>query len=318
MAPLDRSLRRNVRFSDERNPDAILGGLIQNGSVTEMSFLSMLNIVLITTSPIRVYTKATGAPVLQADTLLQLGDYIVACNDQIQVSNEAWLHRVMSHGVSGRENGFRDGIRARDRKCVISGVVNKDFPDSWTAFEAAHIFPLELENLWIEFNYGRWVDDIDDGAGVSKINSCQNGFLLQSTVHKAFDQYLLSVNPDDNYKITAFDMDNFGIDGRVLDLVCRNLEDPHRVSDQLLRWHFRQSVLANVRGAGEPIFEHDFPPGTDMMNEIREGPYAQERFERELAARFRETEGKEEGCPTKEFLMASWGNGNGPKSNILS
>jgi hypothetical protein len=80
MAPLNRSLGRNVRFSDERNPDVILGGLIQNGSVTEMNFLSVLGIVLITTSPIRVYAKATGAPVLQADTPLQLGDYIVACN----------------------------------------------------------------------------------------------------------------------------------------------------------------------------------------------------------------------------------------------
>ena len=82
MAPLNRSLGRNVRFSDERNPDVILGGLIQNGSVTEMNFLSVLGIVLITTSPIRVYAKATGAPVLQADTPLQLGDYIVACNSK--------------------------------------------------------------------------------------------------------------------------------------------------------------------------------------------------------------------------------------------
>jgi len=61
----------------------------------------------------------------------------------------------------------------------------------------------------------------------------------------------------------------------------------HTVSDQLLRWHFRQSVLANVRGAGEPIFEHDFPPGTDMMSEICEGPYAGERLEMEVASRLR-------------------------------
>ncbi|KAI9773480.1 MAG: hypothetical protein M1840_007697 [Geoglossum simile] len=259
MAPLDRSLGRNIRFSDERNPDAILGGLIQNGSVTEMNFLSVLGIVLITTSPIRVYAKATGAPVLQADTPLQLGDYIVACNDQIYVNNEAWLHRVMSHSVSGREDSFRNGIRARDcnRRC-------------WN-------FENQLLSKWIS----------------------------ASVDHQMFDQYLLSVNPDDNHKITVFDIDIFGFDGRVLDPVCRNPEDPHRVSDQLLRWHFRQSVLANVRGAGEPIFEHDFPPGTDMMKEICKGPYAQKRFKRELAARFRETEGKEEGCPTKEFLMAS-------------
>lgn len=42
-----------------------------------------------------------------------------------------------------------------------------------------------------------------------------------------------------------------------------------------------------MRGAGEPIFEHDFPPGTDMIREIREGPSAQERFEMEIASRLR-------------------------------
>jgi len=85
----------------------------------------------------------------------------------------------------------------------------------------------------------------------------------------------------------VFDVDLWGVDGRILDPVCRGPTDPHRVSDQLLRWHFRQSVLANMRGAGEPIFEHDFPPGTDMI-EIREGPLAQERFELELSSRLRE------------------------------
>jgi hypothetical protein len=93
------------------------------------------------------------------------------------------------------------------------------------------------------------------------------------------------------------------------------------VSDQLLRLHFRQSVLANMRGAGEPVFEHDFPPGTDMLpwsvfshvilpstlaaknnangginliffglaaQDIREGPMAQEIFELELFSRLRE------------------------------
>jgi len=89
----------------------------------------------------------------------------------------------------------------------------------------------------------------------------------------------------DNYKIVVFDDDLDGIDGRSLDPVCKDPEDPHRVCDNLLRWHFRQSVLANMRGAGEPVFEHDFPPGTDMVKEISEGPYAKERFELEMVAR---------------------------------
>ena len=40
-----------------------------------------------------------------------------------------------------------------------------------------------------------------------------------------------------------------------------------------------------MRGAGEPIFDCDHPPGTDSLKEIREGPYPQERFELELSAR---------------------------------
>ena len=81
-----------------------------------------------------------------------------------------------------------------------------------------------------------------------------------------------------------FTIDDLGIDGRTLDPVCRNAADPHRVSDEPLRWHFRQSVLANMKGAGEPVFEHDFI-GTDMVKEISSGPYGKERLEMEVSAR---------------------------------
>ena len=69
----------------------------------------------------------------------------------------------------------------------------------------------------------------------------------------------------------VFGIDLDEVDGRILDPVCRDPLDPHRVLDKLLWWNFRQSVLANMRGAGEPVFEHDFPPGTDMVKELREG-----------------------------------------------
>ena len=70
--------------------------------------------------------------------------------------------------------------------------------------------------------------------------------------------------------------------------MCRHPDDPHRVSDHILRWHFRQSVLANVRGAGEPLFEDDFPPATDIMREIEKGPLSEERFELELSSEIEE------------------------------
>lgn len=40
-----------------------------------------------------------------------------------------------------------------------------------------------------------------------------------------------------------------------------------------------------MRGAGEPVFEDDFPPGTDKVGEILRGPLPQQRMEFELASR---------------------------------
>ncbi|KAF8476884.1 hypothetical protein BDZ91DRAFT_708273 [Kalaharituber pfeilii] len=45
-----------------------------------------------------------------------------------------------------------------------------------------------------------------------------------------------------------------GLDGGGLDCVCRNPDASYYVSDELLRWHFRKSVIGN----GEPSFEHDW------------------------------------------------------------
>ena len=63
------------------------------------------------------------------------------------------------------------------------------------------------------------------------------------------------------------------------------LNSLQRPVDQVLRWHFRQAVLANMKGAGEPIFEHDFPPGSDIVGDILRGPKAGERMEFELFSR---------------------------------
>ena len=59
------------------------------------------------------------------------------------------------------------------------------------------------------------------------------------------------------------------------------IENPARPVDDLLRWHFRQAVLANMRGAGKLIFEHDFE-GEDIVRAIQQGPRAAERMEFEL------------------------------------
>ncbi|KAG0638302.1 hypothetical protein HOY80DRAFT_888132, partial [Tuber brumale] len=185
----------------------------------------------------------------------------------------------------------RAGVVSINPAHVISGLSNPEefiANDSWYGFEAAHIFPLRQENLWVHYNYGRWISDMDDAVGSAKIKSPQNGFLLPQTIHSLFDQYLVSVNPDDGYKVVVFTINFIGCDGRILDPACRNPADPHRVSDNLLRRHFRQSVLANMRGAGELIFGHDFPPGMDTAGKVLAGPDSQARSELVIATGLRE------------------------------
>ncbi|KAF8424373.1 hypothetical protein EV426DRAFT_574034 [Tirmania nivea] len=275
---------RNVHFYDGSNPGLLLGRLVQNGSVTEANCLQMLGIILLAPAPIRVQHRSSGHVVVNSDSPLAVGAYDVYCDGVIQVINELCLHRIGSFSVSRRDEAFHKGILARDGKCVISGMVHTRAPFKSTDFVATHIFPLQAENVWIELGYGRCITDMDNAVGkTSKINSCQNGILLSRNIHHAFTQYLVSVNPDDNYKVVVFGLDLNGVDGKILDPVCRKPHDPHRVCDQLLRWHFRQSVLANMRGAGEPILEHDFA-GKDMIKEIRDGPCGKEKFELKLSA----------------------------------
>ncbi|KAI9823519.1 MAG: hypothetical protein M1826_007731 [Phylliscum demangeonii] len=73
----------------------------------------------------------------------------------------------------------------------------------------------------------------------------------------------------------------------ILALSCRDRTDPRSVPDKLLRWHFRQAVLANVKGDGEPVWDFDNPPGSDVMACIRNGPEPEKRMEMELVTRLR-------------------------------
>ncbi|KAJ5459130.1 hypothetical protein N7530_011074 [Penicillium desertorum] len=271
MPPPDRTPWRNVHFYNASDKQ-LLGGFYQAGSLTESSLLWILGNVLLL-NPFAIKHRASGQDITPSNNPVMLGDYDISSDDgTITITHEEWVPRVSSHSPSDQEDSFRDGIRQRDGKCVISGTINDLAQwDWWAGFETAHVFPPNKQHLWIEAE--------------SKINSVQNGLLMDATLHILFDQYFFSINPDDGYKIITFVPNHWQIDGRVLDPVCRRPNDPNRVADDFLRWHFRQSVLANVRGVGEPVFETDFPPGTDKMATLRDEPYGKERFEMELELR---------------------------------
>ncbi|KAK9320588.1 hypothetical protein V1517DRAFT_205545 [Lipomyces orientalis] len=268
MARRNRSRGRNVQFYDALDPNHALGGLILNPSVTEKTFLYMLEILIVASDPYSVVLRCTGEIVTLSDNPLKLGHYDIRSGGDffliigeyledtdvetgtISLTEEPCVTRSYSDSDSDTTTDeFQHQVRARDRKCVITGTVNTDADyDHWTGFEAAHVFPLSCEKLLVNSGFPRFTT-------ATAINSCQNGLLMLTDIHQQFDAYLLSINPDDDYRIVCFSTDPFGVGGRTLDPICRVSNDERSVRDELLRWHFRQSVLVNMRGAGEPSSE---------------------------------------------------------------
>ncbi|KAK3941364.1 HNH endonuclease-domain-containing protein [Diplogelasinospora grovesii] len=273
-----RALGRNVFFYDLRDLDTLLGGLVLTPGVTNADFYAMVNIVLIISSSFLLQND-NGETVLQDSQPLLPGRYFVVADSTIEINNEPVYTRAMSIQTGPRVRVFTEQVRERDKGCVVTKKENlRAAVGLWIGFEAAHIFPLAYEQQWHEYGYGSCITLPPPQGGT--INSVQNGLLLRGDMHALFDHYYFSINPDNGYKIVFFQTDHNDIYGTFLD--SRLLDDPRRPRDELLRWHFRQAVLSNMRGIGEPDLEQDFPPGSDMMGTIRDGPKAAERMEFEL------------------------------------
>ena len=74
-------------------------------------------------------------------------------------------------------------------------------------------------------------------------------------------------------------------DGRFLEDRTTSPASGLGISDNALRWHFEQAVLANMKGtAGEETWDYDLEEG-DEIGQILDGPHAGERMEAELFAR---------------------------------
>ncbi|KAF8416258.1 HNH endonuclease-domain-containing protein [Tirmania nivea] len=253
----NRSAGRDVHIYDANDPDIVLGGLILTNGVTNANFYSMVEVFLLFDSDY-ILRHEDGTELQRNDQPMRRGSYFV-------ITDVRTISVASDTGVAE----FRDAVRQRDRRCVITGERVVSARGSWAGFEAAHIFPSAYEDYWKEHNFGHWIS-IHPSTGGS-INSVQNGLLLTADLHILFDSYDVSINPDIE-RISP---------GNILSLGIMSVGP----LDQLLRWHFRQAVLANMRGSGEPVFEVDFPPGSDMMGEIMQGPTAAERMEFELFSR---------------------------------
>ncbi|OBT38693.1 hypothetical protein VE00_10845 [Pseudogymnoascus sp. WSF 3629] len=282
MSRLNRSAGRTLHLFNASDRETVVGGMILTHGVTNAMLYAMVEIIVVVTCDFTLRNE-NDAIIPKDETQVEPGSYFIEAAEPFELNNETPLLRTISHATGSRTRAFCDEVRQRDRRCVITKQEALGaYRDNWHGFEASHIFPIAYEGYWESNNFSRWVSSIPERGG--SINSVQNGILLRSDIHQLFDCYDLAINPDDHYKVVFFSEDSYNLAGTHLDR--RLLDDPQRPVDQLLRWHFRQAVLVNMKGAGEPRFEHDFPPGSDQIGDILSGPKAAERMQFELFTRF--------------------------------
>jgi len=116
----------------------------------------------------------------------------------IIVTNEVPLLRAGRSLETGtRDGSFCDAVRRRDRRCVLKDdPVRMAEAGRWRGFDSCHIFPLAYKGKWKELKYDSLFDPFTNKSDGYYINSVRNRILLDCTIHRYFDSYEVTINPD--------------------------------------------------------------------------------------------------------------------------
>jgi len=79
--PLSRSTNRNTFSYDATNPEVLLGGFRQNGSITEANFVFFLDILLVNpVDTVPVQARISSHIVTRTNTAFETGAYDIYCD----------------------------------------------------------------------------------------------------------------------------------------------------------------------------------------------------------------------------------------------
>ncbi|KAH9172484.1 hypothetical protein EDB89DRAFT_1886045 [Lactarius sanguifluus] len=90
-------------------------------------------------------------------------------------------------------------------------------------------------------------------GGRTKIDSLQNVITIRSDLHEAWDKYEFGVDPNNSYRITAFNNGNADVNDLYLKLdhLLDHIQDPTlRPLDELFTDRFMQGIFKHMKGAG--------------------------------------------------------------------
>ncbi|PUU72846.1 hypothetical protein B9Z19DRAFT_1136564 [Tuber borchii] len=205
--------------------------------ITVQDLYTMVRLFCTFTHPFFLRGQAGQELLDEHSRLVVAGSYFIIIEGSCDVVTEPILVNTPPFQGGIPSLRFRESVRGRDGDCIISGIRSRGLAGNWGGFEVAHIFPLAYAGHWNAGNFGWGIE----------INHPQNGMLMDSSIHRLFDNYEFSILTSDHNKIICFTpgaLDR-GLAGRSLPLHLAY--DPTGPTTEHLNWHFRQAVLLNVR-----------------------------------------------------------------------
>lgn len=196
---LDINTLRDVFFADLRNPEIELGGLIVTSGMTNSIFYIIVAITIDQDATKFGLQDSNGEAVANDDSPLRPGHYLIVSDQPATPSTKVFFTRALSNSAGTRVESFKNQVRDRDRRCVITKVEARLGPlyNHWRSFESAHVVPIAYSLEWRRCGFSNLVTIPPPPPRESdSINSVQNGLLMQSNVHQLFDSYDFSILPE--------------------------------------------------------------------------------------------------------------------------
>lgn len=133
-----------------------------------------------------------------------------------KLTDEPAMHRLLTPQPEELEDDtpkhlfFGDKVLQRDKVCALTG--KRDLAYSWLEMlHAAHIVPLSLRESWVRNGWEAWIQEPEpeteakpeteeekeqDMTGPYKMNSPQNGILLDIVPWHMWPKFMVTIDPD--------------------------------------------------------------------------------------------------------------------------
>ncbi|KAG0135875.1 hypothetical protein HOY82DRAFT_479715, partial [Tuber indicum] len=121
-----------------------LGGLYASHGITNDNFYSMVEIICPFSDTFDLHND-NGQLIERDDEQLQPGNYYIATNDSITLTEEVLLLRTTSMQSGTRTKLYSEAVHHRDGMCILILTGRPGIPGRWFGLQAAHIFPLAYE-----------------------------------------------------------------------------------------------------------------------------------------------------------------------------